>query len=95
MIASAGVFNEPTSDLMKVLSKLVDSNNRILIPGWYDAVRHNTLKPALERLDALDPPEFTLVSYKQTLGIPELRNQVRSCGGRDALRRPVLCCCFV
>ena len=73
---SAGVFNEPTSDLTKLLSKLVDSNNTIMVPGWYDAVRHNTLTPALQRLDALDPPEFTLGSYQQLLGIPELKSQV-------------------
>lgn len=75
--SAAGVFNEPTSDLMKLLGGLVDGSNRILVPGWYDSVRHNTLGPALERLDALDPPEFTLGSYQQTLGIPELKSQVR------------------
>lgn len=47
-----------------------------MVPGWYDAVRDNTLTPALQRLDALDPPEFTLGSYQQTLGIPELKSQV-------------------
>lgn len=71
-----GVFNEPTSDLTKLLAMLVDSKNQILIPGWYSAVRHNTLTPALERLDALNPPEFTMLSYRETLGIPELRNEV-------------------
>ena len=33
-----GVFNEPMSDLVKVLASLVDSQNKILIPGFYDAV---------------------------------------------------------
>lgn len=71
-----GVFNEPTSDLTKLLARLVDSKNHILIPKWYSAVRHNTLTPALERLDALNPPEFTMITYRETLGIPELRNEV-------------------
>ncbi len=57
----------------------MDSKNHILIPKWYSAVRHNTLTPALERLDALNPPEFTMLTYRETLGIPELRNEV---GGR-------------
>ena len=72
----AGVFNEPVSDLTKILAGLVDSSNNILIPGWYDAVRHNTLAPALERLDA--SAEFTLAEYRKTLGIPVLRKQVRA-----------------
>ena len=45
----AGVFNEPTSDLTKLMAKLVDSSNRILIPGWYDGGRHNSLTPARGR----------------------------------------------
>ena len=81
MAACAGVFNEPTSDLTKLLARLLDSRNHILIPGWYLAVRHNTLTPALERLDALNPPEFTMMSYRETLGIPELRNEVTLCLG--------------
>ena len=36
---AAGVFNEPLSDLMKVLASLVDSHNRILVPGFHDKVR--------------------------------------------------------
>ena len=35
----AGVFNEPLSDLMKVLASLVDAENRILVPGFLDKVR--------------------------------------------------------
>ena len=85
----AGVFNEPTSDLTKLLAKLVDSSNHILVPGWYDAVRHNTLTPALERLDALHPPEFTLANYRKTLGVPELRKEVRTHG----LTTPSGCLC--
>lgn len=35
---AAGVFNEPLSDLMRVLASLVDSQNRILVPGFHDKV---------------------------------------------------------
>ena len=38
----AGVFNEPLSDLMKVLASLVDAENRILVPGFLDKVRLTT-----------------------------------------------------
>ncbi len=34
----AGVFNEPLSDLMKVLASLVDAENRIQVSGFYDKV---------------------------------------------------------
>ena len=34
----AGVFNEPLSDLMKVLASLVDAENRILVKGFLDRV---------------------------------------------------------
>jgi hypothetical protein len=33
------VFNEPLSDLLKVLASLVDSQNRILVPGFHDRAR--------------------------------------------------------
>jgi hypothetical protein len=35
---TAGVFNEPLSDLMKVLASLVDAKNRILVKGFCDQV---------------------------------------------------------
>jgi len=34
----AGVFNEPLSDLMKVLASLVDADNHILVKGFLDRV---------------------------------------------------------
>lgn len=64
----AGVFNEPLADLMKVLASLVDSSNRILVPGFQALVRPNTLEPALERLAASS--EFSLDGYRAALGIP-------------------------
>ncbi|EIE27434.1 Zn-dependent exopeptidase [Coccomyxa subellipsoidea C-169] len=63
-----GVFNEPLADLMKVLASLVDSSNRILVPGFQALVRPNTLEPALERLAASS--EFSLDGYRAALGIP-------------------------
>ncbi len=68
--AAAGVFNEPLADLMKVLASLVDNDNRILVPGFHDLVRPNTLEPALERLTASS--EFSLDGYRAALGIPRL-----------------------
>ena len=45
VLACAGVFNEPLSDLLKVLASLVDSENRILVPGFHDRVRLCFLHP--------------------------------------------------
>ena len=64
------MFNEPLADLMKVLASLVDSSNRILVPGFQALVRPNTLEPALERLAVSS--EFSLDGYRAALGIPRL-----------------------
>ena len=65
-----GVFNEPLSDLTKLLASLVDSRNNIMVPGFYEGVRPNTLGAALQRLDNCN--EFSLAGYREALGIPKL-----------------------
>lgn len=65
-----GVFNEPLSDLTKLLASLVDSRNNIMVPGFYSGVRPNTLGAALQRLDKCH--EFSLEGYREALGIPKL-----------------------
>lgn len=65
-----GVFNEPLSDLTKLLASLVDSRNNIMVPGFYSGVRPNTLGAALQRLDSCH--EFSLEGYREALGIPKL-----------------------
>lgn len=65
-----GVFNEPLSDLTKLLASLVDSRNNIMVPGFYSGVRPNTLGAALQRLDNCH--EFSLEGYREALGIPKL-----------------------
>ena len=65
-----GVFNEPLSDLTKLLASLVDSRNNIMVPGFYSGVRPNTLGAALQRLDNCN--EFSLEGYREALGIPKL-----------------------
>ncbi|KAL3135302.1 hypothetical protein ABBQ32_007500 [Trebouxia sp. C0010 RCD-2024] len=65
-----GVFNEPLSDLTKLLASLVDSRNNIMVPGFYLGVRPNTLGAALQRLDKCH--EFSLEGYREALGIPKL-----------------------
>ncbi|GJP84513.1 hypothetical protein CLOP_g14576 [Closterium sp. NIES-67] len=65
-----GTFNEPVNDLVTVLSNLVDSNNMILIPGFYDDV-----KPLDEEEEALyQGLHFRLEEYK-------VRNGLRSVTG--------------
>ncbi len=53
-----GVFCEPLIDLNKVLASLVDSRSNIQVPGFYDGVRPNMLRCALQRLQGCQ--EFTL-----------------------------------
>ena len=65
-----GVFNEPLSDLTKLLASLVDSRNSIMVPGFYEGVRPNTLGAALQRLNGCN--EFSLAGYREALGIPKL-----------------------
>jgi len=91
-----GVFNEPLSDLTKVLATLVDGSNRICIPGFLDRVRPNTLAPALARLDS--SAEFSLKGYRDALGVPQLvrrspRAHARLCvGGLPCCRTQLSAC---
>ncbi|CAI7838033.1 unnamed protein product, partial [Closterium sp. NIES-54] len=60
-----GSFNEPLNDLVTVLSNLVDSNNMILIPGFYDDV-----KPLDEEEEALyHGLHFRVDEYKARNGL--------------------------
>lgn len=90
------MFNEPLADLMKVLASLVDSSNRILVPGFQALVRPNTLEPALERLAASS--EFSLDGYRAALGIPRLVRSILTLlspeGGLPCLYLLPLCFTF-
>ena len=48
----------------------MDSRNNIMVPGFYNGVRPNTLGAALQRLDTCH--EFSLEGYREALGIPKL-----------------------
>eukprot|EP00850_Spirogloea_muscicola_P002699 SM000010S04337 [mRNA] locus=s10:1062363:1070596:- [translate_table: standard] len=63
-----GAFSEPMNDLVTVLSHLVDSNNMILIPGFYDDV-----KPLDDEEAALyEELSFQLEDYKVASGLRAL-----------------------
>lgn len=79
-----GVFNEPLSDLTKLLASLVDSRNNIMVPGFYSGVRPNTLGAALQRLDGCH--EFSLEGYREALGIPKLASAANM---RSAFRQVI------
>ena len=42
-----GVFNEPMSDLVRLMATLLDSQHHILVPGFYEDVDKQLLAPAL------------------------------------------------
>jgi hypothetical protein len=58
--SDGGSFTEPMNNLVAVLSNLVDSNNMILVPGFYDDV-----KPLDREEEALyEGLTFKLSEYK-------------------------------
>lgn len=65
-----GVLNEPLVDLVHILSTLVNSNNSIQVPGFYDNVQDNLLDAAWPHLRETD--EFSAESYQRSLGVPGL-----------------------
>ena len=81
-----GVFNEPLSDLTKLLASLVDSRNNIMVPGFYSGVRPNTLGAALQRLDGCH--EFSLEGYREALGIPKLASAANMRSPSPQLKTP-------
>ena len=48
-----GVFNEPMTDLVRLMSTLLDSQHHILVPGFYDGVDKQLLSPALNGIQVL------------------------------------------
>ncbi len=61
--SDGGSFTEPMNNLVAVLSNLVDSNNMILVPGFYDDV-----KPLDREEEALyEGLTFKLAEYKVRL----------------------------
>lgn len=85
-----GVFNEPLSDLTKLLASLVDSRNNIMVPGFYSGVRPNTLGAALQRLDGCH--EFSLEGYREALGIPKLASAANMRSASCQVKLLLLCC---
>ncbi|KDD76654.1 hypothetical protein H632_c147p0, partial [Helicosporidium sp. ATCC 50920] len=67
-----GVFGEPLAELTALLASLQDARGRVLVPGFYDGVRRDLLDPALER--AALGEEIDLRSFREGLGVPELRH---------------------
>lgn len=65
-----GVLNEPLVDLVHILSTLVNSNNSIQVPGFYDNVRDTLLDAAWPHLQSSG--EFSAEGYQSSLGVPGL-----------------------
>lgn len=70
-----GVFNEPMSDLVKLLARLTDSSSNVLVPGFYDNVAPHLRDLAWSGLGEAES-EFSLDGYKRMLGVPELTSPV-------------------
>jgi hypothetical protein len=60
-----GAFNEPVTDLVKVLGTLVDSKNHIQIPGFNEGIRHYADIGVPEAADALRNIEECEISIAQ------------------------------
>ena len=61
---TGGTFQEPMTDLIQILSKLIDSDGKILVEGIYDSV-----KPLTKEEEALYVNnEFDIEEYKKMLG---------------------------
>eukprot|EP01025_Chloroclados_australasicus_P062170 TRINITY_DN8164_c1_g2_i2.p1 TRINITY_DN8164_c1_g2~~TRINITY_DN8164_c1_g2_i2.p1 ORF type:complete len:973 (+),score=141.50 TRINITY_DN8164_c1_g2_i2:301-2919(+) len=69
-----GVFNEPMSDLARLLGTLVDSHSYVNVPGFYSKVRDDLLQPALT--DLANSDEFLVDAYLQQLGVPALTSSL-------------------
>lgn len=66
-----GAVGNPINILSKMIASLHDENNRITIPGFYDAVAELS---ASER-DALNQAPFDLEEYKKDLDIKDVRGE--------------------
>lgn len=60
-----GTIQEPMTDLVSILSKLIDQNGKVLVKGFYDKV--NPLTDEERKL--YGNLEFSLDEYKQSLGV--------------------------
>lgn len=76
VVSFGGIIAEPMTDLIKVMSNLVDSKGKILIPGVYDMVapltdKENELYDAIdfsvEELNAASGSETSLHDNKQDI----------------------------
>jgi hypothetical protein len=76
-----GAFNEPVTDLVKVLGTLIDSKNHIQIPGFTEGIRHYADIGVPEAADALRNIEECEISIAQ----------VRSAAFFVSITAPVSC----
>jgi di- and tripeptidase/Cys-Gly metallodipeptidase DUG1 len=63
-----GALMEPMTDLMKLLSSLLDSSNKVLIPGFYEGVDINEVKKRTEMFESLKD-SIDMDKYAQSLGL--------------------------
>jgi len=69
-----GVFNEPMTDLMKVLASMQDSSNNVLIPGFYDGIDYDRVEEQKEMLESLSHNLMDVDKYAESLGLPSLNS---------------------
>jgi di- and tripeptidase len=67
-----GAFYEPMTDLIQLLSILIDKSGKVLIPGFFEDVRDVT--PDELKLYEQLRKDFDLDQYKRSLGLKELRS---------------------
>jgi acetylornithine deacetylase/succinyl-diaminopimelate desuccinylase-like protein len=83
-----GAVANPINTLAKMIASLKDENNRITIPGFYDAVREFT---AEERAEMAKVP-FNLDEYKKELDIDDVEGEAGYTTLERASIRPTLDC---
>ena len=66
-----GAVANPANELAKIIARLTDENNRVIIPGFYDDV----LEVSAEERAKMAKAPFNLDAYKQALDIAEVQGE--------------------
>ena len=63
-----GALNEPMTDLVRILSSLIDSSNKVLIPGFYEGVDFEEVSKRTAMFESLKD-SIDMSKYAKSLGM--------------------------